>query len=306
MKNRTALFLSLVLLPAILVMLVSTTAKAQIQVNCATQSLQAAVNNANASATINVTGTCNENIILYKNGQIINGGGTATIHGTTATDPAVKIVAFGVMVQGFTITGGIDAVQFRAGSATLDGNVIGGAATARYGVMVGTDSTVIMLNNRVENLPSHGIVIVENSNGRIGFSNATDTAAAPNIIQNNGGYGILVTRSSAGRIVGNTITGNTSGGIGISRVSQADVTDNSISGNKVAGILVTENSGLNLGITSGTDIFSLPNSTVSTNKNVGPGVMCSVGSYAGGSRGTLTGTKGALKLATGCVNATTP
>jgi parallel beta-helix repeat protein len=305
MKNRIALFLSVLVLSAIFVMFCSTAAKAQVRVDCTTESLQTALNSAAVGATIDVTGTCNENITIHKNGQILDGGGNATISGTTTTDATAKIVAFGVIIRGFTITGGLDAVQLRSGNATLDSNVIGGNTTARYGVVASTSSTVIMLNNKVENLPGDGVAIFENSSARIGIANSTDTTANPNIIQNNGGYGISVARSSSARIVGNTITGNAGGGIGVSRVSNADVTANSISGNQAAGIVVMENSGLNLGTTSGTDIFSLANSTDPANKNVGVGIMCSVGAYAQGSKGTLTGTKGVFKSATGCTNGTT-
>lgn len=305
MKNSTALFLSVLVLSAIFIVFSSTAVKAQVQVDCTTESLQTALNSAAVGATINVAGTCNENITIHKNGHILDGGGTATISGTATTEPTVKIVAFGITIRGFTINGGLDAVQLRSGSATLDSNVIGANSTARYGVLASTSSTVMMLNNTVENLPGHGIAITENSSGRIGFLNSTDTTASPNIIQNNGGYGISVARSSSARIVGNTITGNAGGGIGVSRVSSADVTANSISGNQVAGIVVMENSGLNLGTTPGTDIFSSANSTDPANRNVGVGITCSVGAYAQGSRGTLTGTKGIFKSATGCTNGTT-
>ena len=66
----------------------------QVSVTCPGQSLQTAINSNPSGTTFNVTGTCNENIVIFegKGGITLNGGGTAIINGTIATSATVIIL----------------------------------------------------------------------------------------------------------------------------------------------------------------------------------------------------------------------
>ena len=131
-----------------------------------------------------------------------------------------------------------------------------------------------------------------------------DTEASPNVIQNNKENGIIVTRSSSARIVGNTISGNIDNGVLVTRVSHGDVSSNTIDGNGGDGVFVSRNSGVNLGEDTGSGIFDSPNSTIVN--NVGVGIRCAINSYGDGRIGTLNGSGGPFSFAANCVNATSP
>ena len=146
--------------------------------------------------------------------------------------------------------------------------------------------------------------VSESSSARIGFNILDDTEASPNLIQNNKEDGIVVTRSSSARIVGNTISGNTENGVLITRVSHGDVSSNTINSNGGDGIFVSRNSGVNLGEDTGSGIFDSPNSTNSN--NVGVGIRCAINSYGDGRIGTLNGASGPFSFVANCVNATSP
>lgn len=133
---------------------------------------------------------------------------------------------------------------------------------------------------------------------------AADTEALPNIIQNNGENGIVVTRSSNARIVGNTISGNGGHGVLVNRVSHGDVSSNTIDSNVGDGVFVLRNSGVNLGEDTGSGIFDSPN--ITNVNNGGFGIRCVINSYGDGRVGTLNGASGAVSFVPNCVNATSP
>jgi hypothetical protein len=56
-----------------------------------------------------------------------------------------------------------------------------------------------MVNNTIQNNPSHGIQVIGNSFTCIGFRTAIDTVAGPNIIRNNGLNGLIVSPRAEGR-----------------------------------------------------------------------------------------------------------
>src|SRR5512132_2828980 len=77
---------------------------ATVPVICPTGSLQNAINNAQPGDVIQVSGTCNENILIRNEKQriTIDGGGTATINAPGSASPALNIRGKGVLLQNFT------------------------------------------------------------------------------------------------------------------------------------------------------------------------------------------------------------
>lgn len=276
-----------------------------VAVDCSTQSLQTALNSNPAGTTFNITGTCNENVAIKQNGIILDGGGTATIHGPNTTDAAtITLDASFATIRNLTITGGWAGVVVPFGTTVLSGNTFSGSAN--YGILAVEGGTAYILGNTITGQPKAGIAVIDNGTARIGFAHGWDVTPTPNTISNNGGHGILVERSSSARIAGNQISDNGGSGIFVSMVSHADISDNDISGNKVDGITVSGDSGLDLGKKSGTDMYSAPNRTNGQNKNVSAGVSCSMGGYVDGRRGTLTGTRGAIIVREGCISNALP
>jgi len=271
-------------------------------VNCNLgQSLQGAINSAAAGSTIKVKGTCNENVLIDETriNITLDGGGTATIHGTSVTQDTVDVRGRGIVIKRLHITGGNNGINVhRGGTATIDSNTI--ELTNNNGVLVGAAGFATFINNMIQNNTQHGIGIQDNATAHIGFDSYSDTVAQPNTIQNNGNQGINIQRSSSASVVGNIIKNNTYNGIKVRRDSHADISANVINGNDYNGIRVEDNSGVNLGNTTGSTIFDLSNST--TVNNGIKGISCNIGGYADGLLGTLNGVNGATVFSKGCVN----
>jgi parallel beta-helix repeat protein len=255
--------------------------------------IQSAVNAALVGQTILVSGTCNENVVVFEGKDRITLDGqavtTSTINGPDATSASVLVNARRVTIRRFTITGGRQGLLVNlGGEATIDGNRI--QFVGQRGIQANQNGDVTIINNTIQNNPEDGVRISENSVGRIGLTSGDAAAASPNTIQNNGGRGITVNGSSNARIAGNTISGNADDGVGVNGVSQVDAASNVISGNGGDGIFVSENSGVNLGNDTGSTFLDLPNSTVTN--NTGFGLRCAINSYAQGRLGTLNGLSG--------------
>ena len=269
--------------------------------------IQQAVDAANVSgATVLVSGTCNENVIINEHkhrltldGSRAGAGTRATINNLVATSSTVSIRGNGATVRNFIIAGGTSSgvIVFSGGTATIENNIIQNAAN---GININTTSSARIVNNLIQNNIENGILVQESSSARVGFMSSNDPAASPNTIQGNGANGIRVTASANARIVGNNISNNGVNGVAVDRGSQADAASNTIDGNGANGIVVSENSGANLGNATGETIFDLPNET--NVKNGDKGVSCDAGAYVSGRLGTLTGNKGLVGMGQGCVN----
>jgi hypothetical protein len=276
---------------AIGVFLWVTPSTGQVTVNCPGDSLQTAINNNDPGTTFNVSGTCNENITIWemRENVTINGGGTAAISGLSASSPVITIRGQGVVVTGFTISGGQDGIQlWRGGTGTIYNNTI--QNTGRNGVTVSGNSFATIYNNTISNNPDIGICVLENSGARIGFYSYSNTSASPNTIQYNDSYGIEVFLSSRATIVGNNISYNNEAGILVTGGSQASISYNSIDDNGGSGIYVGYDSYVNLGGLTGLTIFDLPNSTTTNNEY--NGLKCEMGAIVTGRIGTLNGNSG--------------
>jgi parallel beta-helix repeat protein len=264
--------------------------------------LQRAIDKARLGDTIQVRGTCNENVIvpIGTDAITLDGGGNGTVNGADPAENTIQVRGpRGITIRGLTITGGRAGIDIsRGASALIDGNTI--AHTGRNGITLGSFSTANIVNNAIESNAAHGILVTGNAFGFIGFASADATVASPNVIRGNGTHGIYVTWSSAVRIAGNDISGNKKNGIHVDHVSQANISDNDISGNE-NGIFVTENSGVNLGVEGGSGLFTGPNRT--TGNNLFYGIVCRVGAYVNGQRGTLNGSSNWKDFGTSCIEA---
>ena len=97
---------------------------ATINVACPGASLQAAVDSGQPGDIIEVTGTCSENVLVRNEKQrlTLDGGGTATINGPSSSSPTLNVRGKGILIQGFTITGGSDGVDVNRGSNAVINN----------------------------------------------------------------------------------------------------------------------------------------------------------------------------------------
>ena len=265
-------------------------------VDCGVTSLQAAINNAIPGDTISVSGTCPENLIIANDKQRIslNGGGVAVLSGSSPSSPALDVRGKGVTVQGFEIVGGSDGIVVNRGAnAVINNNNIHN--TGGSGVMVDELAISIITNNAIENNPGAGIWVSESSTARIGFNADTETAASPNAIQSNA-VGVIVSKGSSARIIGNTISSNSGDGVFVARDSDADIAGNTISANTGNAIEVSENSFVQLGEDAGSTIYDQANAG---SGNTGFGIVCSLGGIVDGKGGPLSG---ATAFDTSCIN----
>jgi len=285
-------------------------------------SIQAAINSLGNNAlyrTINVTGTCNENIGINvdKNGITLDGGGTATINcfvdpisqpnQSCATLGTIRIFGKQATIKRFTITGGTDGIQVvQGGTATIRENNISGSG--RSGIVLSGGSYGVIVNNDIHDIGltsifpvKSGIIVGDNSTAYIGYTGPNDTVPSPNFIYNNP-YGIMVNNSSEGRIIGNKIHNNTIDGINVLRVSIGIIAGNDIYSNGQNGIFVSQNSGVNLAMNTGNADLDVPN--YSTLPNGDKGLKCSIGGYADGILGTLAGAgrRDATDFTRDCIN----
>ena len=272
-------------------------------ISCPTASLQDAVNAALPGETINVTGTCSENVLISNEKQriLIDGNSTATISGPANSSPTLNVRGKGITLQNSTITGASDGIVVNRGSnAVINNNTIHN--TGGSGVIVDELAFASMTNNIIQNNPEAGILIDEGSTARIGFNLDIETLASANTIQSNA-LGIAVRNRSSARIVGNAISGNTGDGIFVDRDSEADISSNAIGSNSGNGIVVSENAFVQLGEDAGSNIYQSPNSGTA---NAGVGIKCLNGGEADGRQGTLTGNGGATSFDSSCVNSLSP
>ncbi len=325
MKKTTAITIrSLIVLPAFLWIFSSLGEAATTQVDCSSASLQAAVKKARPGDTLLVSGTCNENLVIYEQVARItlDGQGKAAINALDESRATIRVMGRGITIKGFTVTGGrTGIVVLWGGQAVIDGNTVqqSGGIWVRYGSSAAiTNNTVQnsrlhgialvdnafarILNNTVKNSRLQGILVVQSSSAWIGATDIRDKTPSPNIIENNR-RGIVVGRSSAARIVGNTIRNNKSDGIFVLRASAVHISSNTIDANGGDGISVLYNS--HVGMRAGRGkIFRAPTST--TSNNSGFGIRCTSNSDVGGSLGSLIGNKGKKNFAPSCVDGLKP
>src|SRR5262249_20837952 len=161
---------------------------ARAQVDCDKDppgALQQAIDTAGPGATIQVSGTCNENVLITEGKErvTLDGGGKAAVNGPDATRSTIAVRGRGITVKGFMITGGLDGITFARGAqGTVDGNTVLGAA--RYGVNVAQMGFAVIVNNTIESNSNSGIDVAGNSFALIGFyGTGPEVVASRNVIR---------------------------------------------------------------------------------------------------------------------------
>jgi hypothetical protein len=274
---------------------------ATINVACPGQSLQTAIDSASPQDTINVTGTCSENILIrnHRVSLIISGGGVATVNGPDTSKPNFDVRGKAINITGFTITGGENGINVqRSANAVIFNNII--QNTGNRGIAVSQLAFAAIFDNTIQNNPDDGIRLSTGATAHIGFNFPSDASIPGNVIQNNGGRGIFVNRNSTVRAVKNMIKNNVDDGVLIGGGSDGDIADNDIDGNGGDGVFISENSFVQLG--EGSGIFAPANRTDAMNLNAGFGLRCVQGAGADGLFGTLTGTSGVSSFSANCPN----
>ena len=315
MNIRTDFFVKLTYLLVALVMFLPSWGVAETRfVNCNSgRSIGETLKTLSPGDTLQVNGTCLENVeINNQTGQFdgitLDGQGIATISGP---DPSVNTLQLtnvrDVTVKGFRITGGRDGIVISSGQrVAIESSTI--EQVGRQGMQVQRGTAMAhIINSVIQNNPSHGIVVNENSYLRIGFATgvgSTEGDTGPNVIQGNGGHGVHIQRGSVARVYLNTISNNSQNGVNVEKMSFAEIASNTIEGNTRNGIRAQHNSGVNLGADTGTGLENLPNSTGTPNGQFGLNV--SLGAYADGKLGTLTGRSGATNFTEFPINSLVP
>ncbi|MBI4490938.1 MAG: right-handed parallel beta-helix repeat-containing protein [Deltaproteobacteria bacterium] len=301
-RNKNAVNGSVALFASFLWLVSSPGETATIKITCgAKETIGNSLKKLKPGDTLLVSGACSENVVISPelNGVTLDGQGKAIINGPDTTSDAITVLGREITIKGFTVAGGQDGISvIRGAAAIVDGNTV--QNTGRYGINLALNSFARIINNTIQNNPSAGIQVAGSSFAWIGFLIRADKTPRTNIVQNNGGVGILVERSSSARLVGNAIRGNKGGGVRVQAVSHGEISSNTIDGNGRDGIAVIGNSGVFLGREKGTDMFSMPNTT--TAPNTGFGIRCALGGYAHGRLGTLSGTSGAKEFPANCID----
>jgi len=293
MKLDTKHILKILAIGALVQLCWQSAQAAIIPVNCGAggSGLGAAIDSANPGDTVQVTGSCNESITIRNHKQLItiDGGGSASVTGTSGTRFVVR--GKGILIQGLTISGGINGISVERGSNAVINNNIIQNGTGR-GIIVQQFAFAVILNNTIQNYGSDGIGVFDTSNARIGINANNDAVASPNTIQNNGDRGINIAKSSSARIYGNIISNNGNDGVGVFKASHADLSSNTINGNGTAfvpgdlggnGVSVAQNSSVQLGEDNPVNFTDQPNITTVNNAN--HGIRCGSGGNVRGHLG---------------------
>jgi parallel beta-helix repeat protein len=295
------------LLLAALLLACTAAQAATITVVCPAETIQAAVDGAQPGDTINVSGTCTENVLIRNEKARITLDGqnlTTLVGGSSANTLTVR--GKGILVKRFIVSGGAIGIHVNRGSsAVIDGNEI--SMAAKQGILVNEMSTAVITNNNIHDNQTHGIEISQSATARIGYSSVNDTAASPNLIQNNVRRGIQVIGGSSAAITGNTISGNGSDGIGIFRLSVASVSSNVVDNNGASsagnGIHISQNSSIQLGEDNPSGFLDQPNTTMVNNNQYG--IRCTLGAVVYGHLGSANQLNGAVSQLGGGTTANT-
>jgi hypothetical protein len=139
--------------------IVATSESAPHQLACGGQrTLSEALGRLKPGDTLLVSGTCNENVVIPE--QVANvtldGQGTATINGPSASSPTINVRGNGIAIRNFaSITGGTSGLLVTRGAiATIDSNVIHN--TAGSGIVLNQNSSARLLTIQSRRTPKLG------------------------------------------------------------------------------------------------------------------------------------------------------
>lgn len=151
------------LLLSLLIILGSTAEAATFRVNCDEgESIQQRLDkNAKNGDTVEVSGLCQEQIVIETNNLQLIGLNSATIDGGGDAGPGntvIQVRALNVTITGFTVTGGRSGIFVsRVGSALIEGNII--IDVGRNGISVTDGAWGRIDNNMIMDIPRSGIVL---------------------------------------------------------------------------------------------------------------------------------------------------
>lgn len=180
--------------------------------------IQAAINDASPSDEIHVdSGTYFENVNVNK--QVTLRGIGMPVVDAGGSGSAITLAADGIVLEGFTATGGIDyeaGIVVISNNNTLSGN---NASNNIYGISLGSSHNTIIDNNALNN--GYGIILGSSSN---------NTLRGNNVNSNNWG-GIFLSYSNNNIIVGNNVSNNNNAGISLVFSSNNNIYHNNIINN---------------------------------------------------------------------------
>jgi hypothetical protein len=177
----------------------------EIVVNCPTDSLANALDNANEGDTIKLSGTCNELVTIFTDGITLDGQGTAILDGGGFTPPptltgfsegVITIIgARGVVIKGLIVQNGPDGVSGNQGASFTVQNVTA-QQNADDGMQVSQNSTAQIIDCTATDNGSDGFV-ASNTSSAIFFGTIISTENADD--------GIHIASTSSGTITSGAI-----------------------------------------------------------------------------------------------------
>lgn len=201
------------------------------KVNCDNGgSIQTKIDKAKEGDTIEVTGTCLEDVVITKDRITLDcvSPANASIVGTGATTTTLQVTGSNVTVANCTVSGGsnvLGAITIRSGgSARVENNKIAGGTGANatnvavagnsYGQLVGNEISggvngVFILSSSMADLFQNSIGGVVTG---IGVFNSSSADIVDNTVTGRGlgiGNGVFVSRTSTGNFSNDVIFGNT-------------------------------------------------------------------------------------------------
>lgn len=234
-----------------------------INLNCnSSKTLQNAVNRANPGDTINISGTCNESVVIRKRDINITSDGTGAVVGLPGQS-AIQIIGGGGIISFLTVTsqagtptpGEVPAaiVLVATAAASIEDCTIVGA---EFGIVAVGSSLADIKRSDIRGINRSGVLIAQSSSA---FLNNL-------IIHDSGEYGVVISHSSSASLSGNTITSNALDGLLLAHASSVQLdnhdpatsTVNTFSSNGGYGIKCAANSsiGTDFTIQSLADNFS--------------------------------------------------
>jgi hypothetical protein len=156
---------------------------ATIRVNCNKgESVQRALDNLTGPATIDVKGTCYEDVVIMKDDVTIQGGtfvGPDPNHNTIHVQGARRI-----LITGATVRGARNGVfSYQGGSVTLESSSIKGNALA--GIVANFGSSIIVNSCEIRENAKQGVVAADNA--ALVLSNSTITSNGRRVFVYGGG-----------------------------------------------------------------------------------------------------------------------
>jgi hypothetical protein len=244
--------------------------------------------------TIEVKGTCNENVTIDRNDvTLIAHPSGGAVSGVEPIDATIIINGDRAVIDGLTVTGGgggirvlgknnmirncivqnvgANGIPFPGGTGTVDNCTI--QNSGQNGVNVFNGGGVTVTNSTIQNNGIHGVNISDG--GRATVTNST--------ISSNNSHGISFYKGGLGTVDQCTVQSNAGHGIRIEAAS-ATVINSMISSNTRCGIMVTKGGDARIGIS---DPFQYAGNTISNNQGNGIQLFIGGSAYIGGN--TITG-----------------